>query len=56
MNEFLERLNALIAIVGAGMTLGEAMTWLEVKENAERLRAEGHETDIPTDEEVPNAE
>lgn len=45
MEELLKNLNLLIAIVGEGMTLGDAKTWLEVAENAERLRAEGHEDD-----------
>lgn len=41
--ETIETIRALIGIVGAGMTLGEVVTWLQVEENAERLRAEGHE-------------
>lgn len=43
--EELELLNRLIAIIGDAVTLAEAKTWLEVEENAERLRAEGHEED-----------
>lgn len=45
MEETLKKIRALIAITSAAMTLGEAVTWLEVKENAERLLAEGHESD-----------
>jgi hypothetical protein len=45
--EELELLNRLIAIVGDAITLAEAKTWLEVKENAERLRQEGHVADDP---------
>lgn len=54
MNEFLKRLNDLIAIVGGAITLQQAADWLAVKENAERLRAEGHEADA-ADKEKPNA-
>lgn len=48
--EALKLINELIAIVGDAMTLGDAKTWLEVEDNARRLRAEGHETDEPKPE------
>lgn len=44
--ETLELINKLIAILG-DVTLSEAKSFVEVKENAERLRAEGHENDPP---------
>lgn len=37
-------INALIAIIG-DVRLSEVVAWLEVKENAESLLAEGHETE-----------
>ena len=42
---YIALITKLIAEVGGAMTLAEAKTWLEVEENAERLRAEGHEND-----------
>jgi triphosphoribosyl-dephospho-CoA synthetase len=46
MKEYLEMLNKLLTILG-DVTISEAKTWVEVKANAEDLRAEGHE---PTEE------
>jgi len=46
MDKTIAILHALMKTVG-DITLSEAVTWLEVKENAERLLAEGH---IGTDE------
>lgn len=42
MDKTIAILNALMRAVG-DVTLSEAVSWLEVKENAERLLAEGHE-------------
>lgn len=42
-NEFLQKLQQLLQVAG-NITLSEAVTWLEVKENAEALKAEGHES------------
>lgn len=42
MNENLELLRKLISILG-NVSLEDAATWLEVKENAAALLAEGHE-------------
>jgi hypothetical protein len=44
MEKNIEFLKKLIDVIG-NVTLSEAATWLEVEENAERLRAEGHEAD-----------
>lgn len=41
MEKSLAILKALMGVVG-DVTLSEAITWLKVKENAERLLAEGH--------------
>jgi hypothetical protein len=41
----LETLNTLIGIIGATATLQDAVDWLQVEENAEKLLAEGHEND-----------
>ena len=46
----IQKIQALIAIIGAAATLQEAVTWLEEKENAERLLAEGHESDAPDED------
>lgn len=43
--DYLKLINKLIDIVGSNMTLEQAKTWLEVEENAQSLREEGHETD-----------
>lgn len=40
--DIIEKLKQLMRILG-NVRLDTAVTWLEVKENAERLRAEGHE-------------
>lgn len=40
IEKILEMVNAIIAIIGRNVTLGDAKTWLEVKENAELLKAE----------------
>jgi hypothetical protein len=42
--EIILRLQQLLNLIG-NVTLSEAVTWLEVEENAERLRKEGHEED-----------
>ena len=42
MNENLELLRKLISILG-NVSLEDAVTWLEVEENAANLLAEGHE-------------
>lgn len=42
--EFLEQLRKVMQILG-DVKLSEAVTWAEVKENAESLRAEGHDSD-----------
>lgn len=44
MDKTIAILNALMNAVG-DVTLSEAVSWLEVKENAERLLAEGHGDD-----------
>jgi hypothetical protein len=44
MEKSLKLLNAVMNAIG-DVTLSEAITWLEVEENAERLVAEGHEAD-----------
>lgn len=44
MEEFIAKLKKLIEIAG-NITLSEAVTWAEVKENAEALKAEGHDED-----------
>lgn len=44
----MEKTIALLAAVmklAGDLTLSEAITWLEVEENAERLLKEGHEED-----------
>jgi hypothetical protein len=41
--ETLNLINKLIEIFGANATLAEAKSWLEVEENAQSLRDEGHE-------------
>lgn len=41
----LEIINALIKILGEATTLGQAADWIAVEENAQELRAEGHEND-----------
>ncbi|MEQ1644228.1 MAG: hypothetical protein ABL959_12345 [Pyrinomonadaceae bacterium] len=46
MEKGIALLNALMKAAG-DITLSEAVTWLEVKENAERLLAEGHEDESP---------
>jgi len=46
----LEIVNKLLTIVG-DLSLSEAKTWLEVKANAEDLKAEGHEGEPPADTE-----
>jgi|CXWL01.1.fsa_nt_gi hypothetical protein len=38
-------INKLIEILGNNATLGDAKTWIEVEENAQSLREEGHEDD-----------
>ena len=45
MEETLKYLRLLQTILGTGATLGEAVSWLEVEENARQLREEGHEND-----------
>lgn len=49
MEETIKNIKALIGIAGAAMTLGDAVTWLEVEENAERLLAAGHTEDASED-------
>lgn len=49
MEETLKNIRALIAIGGAAMTLEDAVTWLEVKENATRLLNE-HEPPAESEE------
>lgn len=44
--KLLETLKALLGLVG-DVTLSEAVSWLEVEENAEKLKAEGHEGETP---------
>lgn len=51
--ELLRTLQLLLQLLG-NVTLEDAVTWARVKENAERLRAEGHELpeepeDVPED-------
>ncbi len=46
MKEFIDRLRQLARILG-NVSLEEAVNWLEVKENAEQLRAEGHKEEAP---------
>lgn len=45
MEKTIETINALIGIIGATATLQDAVDWLAVEENAEKLRKEGHEND-----------
>ncbi len=40
--EIIQRLQLLMTLIG-NVTLQDAVTWLEVEANAERLRKEGHE-------------
>jgi hypothetical protein len=48
--EYLDMINKLLEILG-NVSLSEAKDWVAVKENAEALRAEGHENDLnPTAE------
>lgn len=47
MEKTIETLNAIIGIIGATATLQDAVNWLQVEENAERLLKEGHENDTP---------
>ncbi len=42
MDKTLSILKAVMETIG-DVTLSEAVTWLEVKENAEQLLADGHE-------------
>lgn len=42
MDKALPILTALLKIAG-DLTLSEAITWVEVKENADKLLAEGHD-------------
>lgn len=44
MNETIELLQKLLAILG-NVDLETAVSWVQVEENAARLRAEGHEED-----------
>lgn len=48
MDKTLAILKALLGTIG-DVTLSEAMTWLEVKDNAEHLLKEGHLGDIGED-------
>ena len=42
--DIIEKLKTLMRILG-NVRLDTAVSWLEVKENAEHLRAEGHDTE-----------
>jgi hypothetical protein len=44
MEKVIEILEMVITIIG-DVKLSQAVSWLRVKENAESLRAEGHESD-----------
>ena len=44
--ESLKLINVLIGLFGEAFTLGQAKTWLEVEENAQSLRDEGHEDEV----------
>lgn len=43
MEKTIELIDTLIKLAG-DVTLSEAKTWLQVEENAEALKAEGHES------------
>ena len=49
MNDVINILEQLIDTQG-DMSVREAITWLQVEENAQSLRAEGHENDDRIDE------
>lgn len=42
MDKTLEIIKALMGVIG-DVTLSQAVSWLEVEENAKRLLAEGHD-------------
>lgn len=45
MEEVLKYLKLMQGILGTAATLGDAIDWIGVEENAQRLRDEDHEND-----------